>query len=97
MVPEFPDLAFFFVVHCKPGLRPQPTIGALQSFVIVHVHQWLCHNREVALVQKGRENGDIIYHRYDAELHIKIAKYTCENGNKSTVETLHYVCCCQWV
>ena len=25
------------------------------------------------------------YHHYSGELHAKIAKYTCENGNKATV------------
>ena len=39
---------------------------------------------EVVHVQNKRKQGQ--YHRYDPEPYIKIAKYACENGNKSTVE-----------
>ena len=38
------------------------------------------------MFKKGRESEASIYHRYDPELRVKIAKYACENGNKSTVE-----------
>ena len=42
-------------------------------------------NKEVVRVQeRKRKRGQ--YHRYDPELRVKIAKYACENGNKSTVE-----------
>ena len=42
-------------------------------------------NEEVLAATKGkRKRGQ--YHHYDATLQLKIAKYACENGNKSTVE-----------
>ena len=42
-------------------------------------------NREVIrALNKKRKRGQ--YHRYDPELRVKIAKYSCEHGNKSTVE-----------
>ena len=42
-------------------------------------------NKEVVRVQvRKRKRGQ--YHHYDPELRVKIAKYACENGNKSTVE-----------
>ena len=46
-------------------------------------------NKEVASVLKGNVQGKrkrSQYHHYDADLRAKIAKYACENGNKSTVD-----------
>ena len=42
-------------------------------------------NEEVLAATKGKRKRDQ-YHHYDATLRLKIAKYACENGNKSTVE-----------
>ena len=42
------------------------------------------NNEVVRVLNKKRKRGQ--YHRYDPELRVKIAKYACENGNKSTVE-----------
>ena len=39
-------------------------------------------NKKVVRVQE-RKRKHVQYHSYDPEFHIKIAKYTCENGNKS--------------
>ena len=42
-------------------------------------------NEEVLAATKGkRKRGQ--YHHYDGILRLKIAKYACENGNKSTVQ-----------
>lgn len=48
----------------------------------------LAANKLVATVtaKKDRKRGQ--YHHYDGELRAKIAKYACENGNKSAV-TMH--------
>ena len=42
----------------------------------------VANNEVVRVLNKKRKRGQ--YHRYDPELRVKIAKYACENGNKST-------------
>lgn len=41
-------------------------------------------NRKVERVLNKRKRGQ--YHRYDPDVRVKIAKYACENGNKSAVD-----------
>ena len=43
-------------------------------------------NKQVAALVQGKKRVRGQYHHYDAELRAKIAKYACENGNKSTVD-----------
>ena len=39
-----------------------------------------------ALTSQGEKGKRVLYHCYDAILCTKVAKYICENGNKSTID-----------
>ena len=43
-------------------------------------------NKQVAALVQGKKRARGQYHHYDAYLCAKIAKYACENGDKSTVD-----------